>query len=333
MQYAMKDGSRILATKGGKAQCPQCGGNVLAKCGSIMAHHWAHLSADCDPWAEPMTDWHLGWQSLVPPENREVVMSPHRADIRLNDGLVVEIQHSPISAEEIREREKFYKNMIWIFDARDFAERFVQRNESTVSILPLMEKDFGLPWGKRNHNHPDSLPHASFCIESDQGLVWFGKCCRTKINRFTAVNAVHLYIDWSRARPTIASCKKPVFFDFGLLNLLYIDFSKQPKQPKYEKGRFVGRAIPRQWITEMFHDANNDINHIWQRSELKKIPIGSTIYGELGIGCEFVGLNEDGTVSVLTQNGRAGKIPGYKVIKWKEPPRSQKSDPWMMTND
>jgi hypothetical protein len=102
----------------------------------------------------------------------------------------------------------------------------------------------------------------------------------------------------------------------GATNLLFIDFSKQGKGVA---DGFFGCIIPRQWITEMFHDANNNINHIWQRSELKKIPIGSTIYGELSIGCEFVGINEDGAVSILTQDGRTGKIPGYKVRKWKAP--------------
>ena len=28
-----------------------------------------------------MTEWHLGWQRAVPPERREVVIAPHRADI------------------------------------------------------------------------------------------------------------------------------------------------------------------------------------------------------------------------------------------------------------
>jgi hypothetical protein len=321
MQYAIKEGIRILPTKGDTACCPQCSGRVLAKCGSIMAHHWAHLAADCDPWSEPITDWHLGWQSLVPPENREVTVGAHRADIKLNDGLVVEIQHSPVSAETIRERERFYKNMIWIFDARDFAERFVQRGKSTIPILPLLEQDHDLPWGK-SVARAEPPHHGTHYIESDQGLLQFRKNCKIKINKFTAHDAVHVGIDWLRMRPSIAFCKKPVFFDVGKANLLFINFSKNSKQADQEKSHFSAFIVPRQWVTETFHDANNAINHIWQRCELEKVPIGSTIYGALGIGCEFVGLNDDGTVSVLTQNGRAGKIPGYKVRKWKSPDNS-----------
>lgn len=34
-------------------------------------------------------------------------------------GLICEIQHSPISVDEIEERESFYKRMIWVIDARE----------------------------------------------------------------------------------------------------------------------------------------------------------------------------------------------------------------------
>jgi hypothetical protein len=46
-------------------------------------------------------------------------MGPHRADVVADDGTVVELQHSPISLQEIRAREDFYghDSMIWVFDA------------------------------------------------------------------------------------------------------------------------------------------------------------------------------------------------------------------------
>jgi competence protein CoiA len=45
-------------------------------------------------------------------------MGPHRADVVVADGTVVELQHSPISPAEIRAREEFYgQSMLWIFDA------------------------------------------------------------------------------------------------------------------------------------------------------------------------------------------------------------------------
>ena len=40
----------------------------------------------------------------------------HIADVKTPKGLVIEFQHSPIQSEELRSRETFYDNMIWIVD-------------------------------------------------------------------------------------------------------------------------------------------------------------------------------------------------------------------------
>lgn len=107
------------------ATCPQCGSEVIAKCGSIKAWHWAHKADDCDIWQEPMTDWHWNWQGLFPEDSREVVITKrcvsHRADV-VTGKTVIEFQHSSISPDEIWERESFYGRMIWVFDAIDAVE-------------------------------------------------------------------------------------------------------------------------------------------------------------------------------------------------------------------
>ena len=119
MMYADTAEGRVEAAPGLTGTCPSCGYPCRPKCGQLVIWHWAHHAcADCDPWAEPMTEWHLGWQRAVPPERREVVMAPHRADIVTPSGGVVEIQHSPIPPGMIGEREAFYGDqMAWIFDA------------------------------------------------------------------------------------------------------------------------------------------------------------------------------------------------------------------------
>lgn len=119
MMYVNTVSGRAEASPGLAGTCPSCGHPCRPKCGKINVWHWAHhAGADCDPWSEPMTEWHLGWQRAVPPERREVVMGPHRADIVTASGGVVEIQHSPISPDVITAREEFYgEHMAWIFDA------------------------------------------------------------------------------------------------------------------------------------------------------------------------------------------------------------------------
>ena len=137
MQFAMIDGQRVMAAPGLTASCPSCGDVVIAKCGEIKQWHWAHKQNDCDPWSEGMTAWHAKWQEMFPADWREVVIrkngSVHRADVRLPNGWVIEFQHSSIGVSEIAEREAFYWNMVWVFDAREAyaEERFDLRNRRT----------------------------------------------------------------------------------------------------------------------------------------------------------------------------------------------------------
>lgn len=118
------DGSRITATSHTPATCPTCHTPVRAKCGSIKVWHWSHISLrDCDTWAEPDSAWHHEWQSHFPPENVEIVRREfgicHRADVLTDHGTVIEFQRSSLPPAEIRAREDFWGDMIWVFDAQD----------------------------------------------------------------------------------------------------------------------------------------------------------------------------------------------------------------------
>lgn len=133
-------GARIEPTPGARAVCTGCKSEVLAKCGSINVWHWAHVTAECDPWHEPESEWHRAWKLAADPDQREVVIGPHRADIVGRFGTVIELQHSAISIDEIREREAFYAprsphGMIWLFDAGEWAGR--------VGIEPTNYSDVG----------------------------------------------------------------------------------------------------------------------------------------------------------------------------------------------
>jgi hypothetical protein len=122
MQYANVNGEKGLPQKGLWGICPACGQTVVSKCGDQVVHHWAHKAgSDCDVWSEPVGPWHLEWQNCVQPEFVEVVKGPHRADIVGIDNRVIELQHSSIPLDHVAEREKFYGDMLWVFDA---TERF-----------------------------------------------------------------------------------------------------------------------------------------------------------------------------------------------------------------
>ena len=135
LRYANIDGCKRLPFPKGRATCPCCGGTLVAKCGKIVTHHWAHESRDdCDSWSEPLGPWHLWWQNLVAEDWIEVPKGPHRADIVGNGGVVVELQHSSISADDIAAREDYYGNMVWVFDA---TSRFAASNVNGRSFFSL----------------------------------------------------------------------------------------------------------------------------------------------------------------------------------------------------
>lgn len=131
----VRTGFRIPATPDAQAKCPICRQPVIPKCGEVIAWHFAHRGddGDCDHFGEGETAWHLGWKRLAPQENVEVVVENHRADIVSPSGrVVVELQHSPISVNMIREREAFYtsrfKYLVWLVDVQDVAKN-IHRKE------------------------------------------------------------------------------------------------------------------------------------------------------------------------------------------------------------
>lgn len=123
MNFALVNGERTEAQKGGRGTCSHCHGETIAKCGCERIWHWAHRSKDqCDPWLEGETKWHRAWKGRFPRRCQEFkVVDPatgkwHVADVRTDSGLVIEFQHSAIRSDQIQSREDFYGNMVWVVD-------------------------------------------------------------------------------------------------------------------------------------------------------------------------------------------------------------------------
>jgi len=114
--------------------CPECGISMVPKCGEIKIWHWAHPVGEKPCWCEGETEWHLSWKSLMPATQTEVIImrhsKKHRADIVLDNGLILEVQHSYLSPQDIRDREVFYgPKLRWIFDCTDSWQRIIIRNK------------------------------------------------------------------------------------------------------------------------------------------------------------------------------------------------------------
>lgn len=125
MIWAYVDGIKEKAATGLAGFCPDCNDPLIPRCGEINVHHWSHKGErDCDPWGEPETPWHFERKTWFPEEWQEVIIGKHRADVK-TPTTVIEFQHSPISPEEIRERETFYGDMVWVVDATPFKKNLV----------------------------------------------------------------------------------------------------------------------------------------------------------------------------------------------------------------
>lgn len=153
MRFAIDtDNNRIEVTQSGqRALCPDCNNVVIGRKGLIRPKHWYHkTSQDCDSWYEPITAWHVEWQSNFPKECQEFSLIDeennirHRADIYLKNKLVIEVQYSAISINEIIERERFYgkNNMIWILNGENLAKnsliecQFKKQKISLEIVIP-----------------------------------------------------------------------------------------------------------------------------------------------------------------------------------------------------
>lgn len=165
MKFGLVNDVKTIALKGEHAICPICGTELIAKCGDIKVHHWAHKStSNCDTWWENETEWHRKWKDNYPIEWQEIIQfdsqtgEKHIADIKTKLGLVIEFQHSSISRIERESRESFYNNMIWVVDGtrlkNDYSKFkkgkngifFIETNNPSIFKVDMPDTVFPLNW-------------------------------------------------------------------------------------------------------------------------------------------------------------------------------------------
>ena len=148
MRWALRDKEgkeRVEAQPGAEGVCQICLDPVFAKCGKQRRWHWAHYSGKrCDHWWETETPWHRAWKGKFPDDWQEVVLQDaqtgerHIADVRTDDGLVIEFQHSPLDPHERVVREKFYGNMVWFVDGKGDYRRF-RKIQDVLRAIPAIQ--------------------------------------------------------------------------------------------------------------------------------------------------------------------------------------------------
>ena len=151
MKFALVNGNKVEAIKGAKGFCPNCGSELIAKCGDRKINHWAHkVSRTCDSWWEPETEWHRNWKNNYPAEWQEKALldeqtgERHIADVQTSQNLVIEFQHSAIKTDERISREKFYQNMLWVIDGTRLKRDYLRFQKGIKNFRKTEPKGFYL---------------------------------------------------------------------------------------------------------------------------------------------------------------------------------------------
>jgi hypothetical protein len=120
MKFSIVNGLRQEAQPDLSGNCPVCDQVTVAKCGEVKVWHWAHKGRrNCDPWWENETEWHRAWKGQFPENWQEIIhqadsSEKHIADVKTDQGWVIEFQHSYIRPEERRSRDVFYPKLAWV---------------------------------------------------------------------------------------------------------------------------------------------------------------------------------------------------------------------------
>lgn len=123
MKFGRLNGERVKPKSHLKGvSCPKCGTELIAKCGEIRAHHWAHKNKlQCDDWMEDDNEWRDSWLNEFEEDWQEVLIEragvQHFADVETEKKTIILLHQSRLTPEIIREREDFYQTPVWIFNA------------------------------------------------------------------------------------------------------------------------------------------------------------------------------------------------------------------------
>ena len=163
MEYALVNGEKTTAIHSAKGVCLCCGADVFAKCGPQRVWHWAHKNKEECNYSnkEVKKQWHIDWQNQFPLDWREVRCPEdnpiHIADIKTPDELVVEFQHSYISAGDRLAREQFHTNMIWVVDGTRLKYDFKRFTKNIENMQPFIISNSEIPFSLYTVNWVDEI--------------------------------------------------------------------------------------------------------------------------------------------------------------------------------
>tara|TARA_E500000081_G_scaffold14384_1_gene17526 strand:+ start:669 stop:1397 length:729 start_codon:yes stop_codon:yes gene_type:complete len=133
----------------------------VAKMGEVNAHHWARKDGKyLIEEKESITKWHLDWQNTLENEcgmQLEVIRQDNntlrRADALCKDRkVVVEVQHSAISSEDLYLRSNFWSDLgyqvIWVFSYPKIDNQHQFSKANKTAVKPPEEERLYEVWEK-----------------------------------------------------------------------------------------------------------------------------------------------------------------------------------------
>jgi len=268
MQYSLVNGERLPPFPKGKGTCAVCGADTHAKCGEVKIWHWAHRSKmECDPWWENETEWHRRWKEQFPESFREIVHTcdvtgeKHQADIKTSHNVVVEVQNSPISLEELCSREQFYKNMVWIVNGEKFLKRFkiLKHTPLPEPNVPELQDIMFIPTNNERSCMMYWSKAENLKARTGRDLVRIHDTARIR-GQLQPYCTGHYPFLWQRPHVAWMEARCPVFLDFGTDLLCRLE--------KYRNQFMCIRAVAKQKV----------IADIINRSQCQLIGLGHSIF-------------------------------------------------------
>ena len=155
MKYALLNGQYVTATPHQKgAVCPLCLSEMVARCGTINVHHWAHKKgAHCDAWCEPDSEWRHRWldsfSGCSVEQKLEKGKEKHLIDVQTELGTNILLRRGRIKEAELAKMEDFFPNLVWIVDvgssqrAADQFKKLYQDDDISHSFDNVWETSMG----------------------------------------------------------------------------------------------------------------------------------------------------------------------------------------------
>jgi hypothetical protein len=168
------------------------------------------------------TPWHRNWKKAFPPSFREVSFVDetraelHRADVHTPCGTTLEFQNSPICMEELKSREAFYPNLVWVLNGKKFKGFRILKSLPDVDDPLLSDYEFC---------HSD---HLSMIRKSDllQGRPKVLNFYHPEIKRVPLTSCYYSFC-WKHPHRVWYEAKAPIIVDIGGHFLYQLKHRKQ----------------------------------------------------------------------------------------------------------